>query len=170
MILAGADDDITSVGGSVSSCEYLDYLGSSDVLGFGINYGEMGVCVAINPCSHTYAIGQDGIIPDITIAKIINIQLQSIGFSYSKGLSSETLTELWDGAVEDGKEVVEQKEVDGHFVITGAANVGLDAGSKAKLVVEVEAKMLVDADVNGNGIAPPMAKNAEVSESVHHFS
>lgn len=122
----------------------------------------MGLCVGINPCSHTYAIAQDGILPEVTLAKIINLSLTSVGFSYNKDLSSETLTELWDGTVSGGKEIVENKEMDGHFVITGAANIGIDAGNAVTMVIEATAKLLVDADLNNNGIMPPMAKNAAV--------
>ena len=50
--------------------------------------------------------------------------------------------------------------MDGHFIITGAANIGLDAGNTAKLVIEVEVRLLVD--VKADRILPPMAKDAAV--------
>ncbi|KAL3909987.1 MAG: hypothetical protein SGILL_007868 [Bacillariaceae sp.] len=164
VVAAGAEEDVTVLGeeAGVSACESLDFLGDTDVLVFGYEHTGIALCAAINPCSHTYAVGQEGVIQPIQIVPgLLSFTPKAIGFSLHKELQATSLNKMWDG---NGP--AEQIEVNGHLILKGAGNLGFTPTSKIDVSVELDTSLLIDADVNNNGLIPPL-DSADVS--LDHF-
>ncbi|CAB9501725.1 expressed unknown protein [Seminavis robusta] len=147
----GADVSQLGEETGVDACEPIDFVNVGDVLAFGIEQETSGIgfCAALNPCTHTYAIGQTGIIPDVGIAGIIFVTLDAVGFSLTKQLGKETLNRMWDGTGEP-----EEIFVDGHVAVRGTGSMGIKFSNKVSATINVDISLIIDVDPNNNGIGP----------------
>lgn len=59
-VCADSDEDVATRGGNagVGACERLDMMGDTNVLAFGYQGKEKGICIALNDGTHTYALGK----------------------------------------------------------------------------------------------------------------
>lgn len=103
----------------------------------------------MNPFTKTIGLGQSGIIPDATIAGILTLSLDGIGFSLDKQLRAETLNDMWDNSGAPAP-----IQVPGHLVVRGSGNIGFKATEKIDVSIEIDATLLVDADYNNTGRIP----------------
>ncbi|CAB9530551.1 unknown protein [Seminavis robusta] len=131
-----------------------------------VRAGGIGFCAALNPCTHTYAIGQTGIIPDVGIAGIIFVTLDAVVFSLTKQLGKETLNRMWDGTGEP-----EEIFVDGHIAVRGTGSMGIKFSPKVSATVNVDLSLIIDVAPNSrnNEIAPnsqALKDNNDNSENV----
>ncbi|CAB9525845.1 Lipase (class 3) [Seminavis robusta] len=162
--------DVSHLGGEagVGACEPIDFVDVGDVLAFGFENGRRGTsfCAALNPCTHTYALGQEGIIPDVKIGGIIFVSLDAVGFSLTKQLGKHTLNRMWDGTGEP-----EQIFVDGHIAVRGTGSMGIKFSPKVKATINVDLSLIIDVAPNSrnNEIAPnsqALKDNNDNSENV----
>lgn len=143
-------ETVPDVGADVEACEMLDIV-DADVLAFGFALdGGQELCVAFNPCTHLYAISQAGIIPSITIAKILTVDINAIGFSLNRELVHESVNEMWNGGE------VATMELPGHVYIAGTGSVGVKLTENIKATLVIEAELMIDADPNGDGVFQPL--------------
>lgn len=168
-MLSGADPDLSGIGqvNGVAACQTLDFLSHADVLAFGFHVDDPGVglCAALNPCTHTYAFAQEGILPPISIAKIIELEIKAVGFSLGKDLNMTSLNEMWEN---DGPP--KHIEMKGHVAVKGQGTLGFKASNKVKVTITIDLQLLIDADYNNNGIVQAINSGSDVSSNQHASS
>lgn len=76
---------------------------------------QPGLCAAFNPCTHMYAISQTDILPEVTIAKVLTVTLDTVAFSLNKEFSLQSANKMWDGTTISSEYLV----VPGHIYIAG---------------------------------------------------
>jgi hypothetical protein len=174
VIAAGSSKDLSVLGleAKVASCGPLNLLKQVDVFAFGFErdvlvdpaiskYNSTGICVAANPCEHTYAIGQRGILPPIQFPPDLKITVDSIAFSLQKKLVARTYNKMWSGGPTDA-----QIDIAGHIALTGTGVISRDV-SFGKVKIEIKARLVVDADYNNNGVISPIQDNAASVSSMY---
>jgi len=152
VVCAGADSHVDVLGAlsGVDACSSLDFLKESNVLAFGVQKSgvkDTSFCAAFNPFTGTVGIGQSDILPVATVANILTLSLDSIGFSLNKDLSSTTRNKMWNNTGEPA--VI---DVAGHVVVRGTGVIGFKASEKVAVGITIDATLLVDADYKNDGV------------------
>jgi len=133
------------------SCSHLEFIGGHTI-GAALQYGSASLCVAVNPCTHTYGVAQYGILPSIPLFNppIGTFDINSIGFSLEKKLALTSGNEMFDGGF---------VTVHGHIALSGTGTIGLDLPREfgepfAKLEQTVTTSLIIDLDPLNNGVVP----------------
>ena len=147
-VCPGVGDDIPTRGSDsgVEACGKLDMLQDTDMLVFGYhnNHLKQGLCVAFNDDTHTYALGQVKIIPDIKI-QALTITINALAVSLSKQLNVTTHNKMWDGTA-----LPVELTLPGHFVLRGTGKMGIKVSDAVDLTLSCDTTVLVDADYANN--------------------
>ena len=147
-VCQGNGDDISTRGSEsgVEACAKLDMLSGTDMLVFGYhnNLLEQGLCVAFNDTTHTYALGQVKILPEIKIQSL-TITIDALAVSLTKQLQVTTLNKMWDGTA-----LPVELTLPGHFVLRGTGSMGIKVSDAVDLTLSCDTTVLVDADYANN--------------------
>lgn len=154
------DDSIADVGSDVGACDNLDVV-SIDAFAFGFELSSgQALCAAFNPCKHLYAFSQTGLLPAFTIAKIITFELDAAGFSLERGgLVHTSANKMWSGGDD-----ADYLDVPGHVYLAGTGSVGIKVSPKVSATINLEAELIIDADLNENGFFQPLGETTTYDE------
>lgn len=133
-------------------------------MAFGFENDFMGLCAAINPCQHVYALSQAGILPEISIAKIFTFEILAAAFSLDRhGLLLESGNAMWNG-----RRDAAILRVPGHVYLMGTGSVGIRVSNNIKAEVIVTGQVIIDADPKEDGFFSPLgeASNKDGDPSV----
>jgi len=141
----------------IDACENMEVVKNTDVAAFGYWKKADGssFCTAFNPCDHTYALAQVGILPNIPLSTTPQMEasVDVVAFSLEKQLHTTSFSKLWDGSSLPAK-----LGVDGHAFIQGTLTLGIELHDDLSLEVSVECKMIMDMDPGNDGVFSPFAK------------
>jgi len=145
----------------IDACANMQVVSATDVVAFGFWKKSNGksLCMAFNPCSHTYAFAQVGILPSIPLSKTapeMSVTIDVVAFSLEKQLQSTSLNKLWEG----GSASPAEKQVPGHVFIQGTLSVALQLKDDLSLALEVVCKLIMDMDPGNDGAFSPFAEGS----------
>jgi len=159
----GSDDKLHQLGDDmgIDACANMQVVSATDVVAFGFWKKSNGksLCMAFNPCSHTYAFAQVGILPSIPLSKAapeMSVTIDVVAFSLEKQLQSTSLNKLWEG----GSASPAEKQVPGHVFIQGTLSVALQLKDDLSLALEVVCKLIMDMDPGNDGAFSPFAEGS----------
>lgn len=144
--------DLSGLGAirGIQACKLIDFIHpEEEVVAVGYENGKIGFCGAFNPCSHTYAIAQRGVL-EAKIFEIIKLSIDALGVSVDGKLEVKTKGKMWNGV-----DVPAELPFSGHFALKGSGKIVTDLSSKIKMETGITTSVLLNVDPNGNGVVNP---------------